>query len=160
MKDLSAMSERELLRASSEPIAELRRRGVIKTGNNPIGDYTEWLVCNRLKLEVQGNSTAGYDAIDHEGNRYQIKGRRSDGPSVQFSTIRNLNQRGFDFLIAVAFHEEDYSVRFAVKIPYEEVPNFARWQKYVNGHILILTDKRVGQALDKGEVEDIRHPLA
>ena len=159
MKDLSAMSERELLRASSEPIAELRRRGVVKTGNS-IGDYTEWLVCNGLKLQAQGNSKAGYDAIDHQGNRYQIKGRRSDGSSVQFSTIRNLNQRGFDFLIAVAFHEEDYSVRFAVKIPYEEVPNFARWQEYVNGYNLTLTDKRVGQALNQGEVKDIRHRLA
>ena len=97
MEALSDMSERELLRASDEPIAELRRRRVIKTGNNPIGDYTEWLVCNRLKLEVQGNSTAGYDAIDHEGNRYQIKGRRSDGPSVQFSTIRNSTNAGLNF---------------------------------------------------------------
>ena len=148
------MSEVELLQTHSAVIAELRHRGVVKTKNNPVGDYTEWLVGRRLGLEGRGNSTAALDALDPQGVRYQIKGRRSNDDSVQFSAIRNLDQHGFDFVVAVAF-DEDYSVRFAVKIAYEAVQKFARYQKHTNSHILILTPK----AVEKDGVEDISHRL-
>ena len=150
MKTLTEMSEVELLQAHGAVIAELRRRGVVKTNNNPIGDYTEWLVCNRLGLRVQGNSKAAFDAVDPEGIRYQIKSRRSDANSVQFSSIRNLEQGEFDFVIALIFGE-DYSVRLAVKISRHAVPTLARYQAHVNGYNLILTSKVVEQE----GVEDI-----
>ena len=152
MKELETMSEVELLQTTSAVIAELRRRGVVKTNNNPIGDYTEWLVCNRLGLKVQGNSRAAFDAVDLQCKKYQIKGRSSDNNSVQFSTIRNLEQGRFDFVIAVIFNE-DYSVRLAVKILHGAVPNLARYQRHVNGYNLVLTSK----AVEQDGVEDITH---
>ena len=42
VKELRAKSEVELLQAHSAVIDELRRRKVVKTENNPLGDYTEW----------------------------------------------------------------------------------------------------------------------
>lgn len=155
MKNLSEMSAVELLRTHNEIIAELRCRGVVKTKNNPIGDYTEWLVCNRLGLEMQGNSQSAFDAIDQQGNRYQIKGRCSSANSVQFSSIRNLKQNGFDFVIAVIFDEE-FAIRLAVKISHEAVPKFARFQAHTNGHNLILTR----EAVERDGVEDITHSLS
>ena len=136
-------------------IEELLRRGVVKTWNNPIGDYTEWLVCNRIGLESQPNSKASFDAIDADGIRYQIKGRRDDATSVQFSAIRNLDEQGFDFLIAVVFNS-DYSVRFAVMIPHDMVLEFARYQQHTNAHYLILTES----VLHHDGVADIRKFLA
>ena len=50
MEDFEQMSEIELLQTHGLVIGELLRRGVVKTRNNPIGDYTEWLVCRRLRL--------------------------------------------------------------------------------------------------------------
>ena len=79
MKDLADMSKVELLQTHEAVIDEVRRRGVVKSRNNPVGDYPEWLVCNRIGLEVQGNSQAAFDAIDTQELRYQIKGRRSGG---------------------------------------------------------------------------------
>lgn len=160
MKDLQAMSEVELLRTHKATIDELRRRGVVKTNNNPIGDYTEWLVCNRLGLEMQGNSQSAFDAIDRQGVRYQIKGRRSSANSVQFSPIRNLEQHGFDFVIAVIF-DEDYSIRLAVKLSHETLsresdPKLARYQAHTNSHNLILTRG----AVDQEGVEDVTHLLS
>ena len=149
------MSELELLQTHGAVIAELRRRGVVKTENNPIGDYTEWLVCDRLGLQAQGNSQAAFDAADPQGVKYQIKGRRSSGNSVQFSSIRQLEDHGFDFVVAVVFRE-DYSVRLAVKIAYDAVPQLARYRAHTNGHNLILTDK----AVERDGVEDITHLLA
>ncbi len=155
MKALQTMTEVELLQTHSEVIAELKRRDVVKTKNNPVGDYTEWLVCNRLSLHMQGNSRAAFDATDPQGIRYQIKGRCSDNGSVQFSSIRNLEQQGFHFVIAVIFHE-DYSVRLAVKITHTAVPQLARYQAHTNGYNLILTSK----AVEIDGVEDITHCLS
>ena len=73
MEDFEQMSEIELLQTHGLVIGELLRRGVVKTRNNPIGDYTEWLVCGRLGLEMQANSKASFDAVDAAGIRYQIK---------------------------------------------------------------------------------------
>lgn len=156
MKDLAEMTEVELLQTRGAVIDELRHRGVVKTENNPIGDYTEWLVGNRLGLKIQGNSQAAFDAVDPQsGVRYQIKGRRASGNSVQFSAIRNLADHGFDFVVAVVF-DEDYSIRFAFKIAYAAVEQLARYQEHTNSHILILTEK----AAEMDGVEDITHRLA
>lgn len=140
--DLSTMSEIELLQTHGRVIDELIRRGVAKTHNNPVGDYGEWLICRRFDLDMQANSKASFDAIDDRGIRYQIKSRRSEEKSVQFSTIRNLEHKGFDFVIALLFNY-DYSIRFAVMIPHEIIPRLAKYQRHVNGHNLILTDKNV-----------------
>jgi hypothetical protein len=40
----------------------LRDRGVVRTGNNPAGDYAELLVCKAFGLEGQRNSNQGFDA--------------------------------------------------------------------------------------------------
>ncbi len=93
MLHLENLSEIGLLRAYGDIIDELRTRGVVRTGNNPIGDYTEWLVAQRLHLTLTSNSTLGYDATDGTGIRYQIKARRA---GTQLSAIRNAQQALFD----------------------------------------------------------------
>ena len=54
MKELNEMSVIELLRTHGAVIDELTRRNVVKTRNNPVGDYEEWLVGQRMELEIQG----------------------------------------------------------------------------------------------------------
>ena len=152
MDELRSMSEVELLQIHSAVIDELIRRDVVKTRNNPIGDYTEWLVCRQLKLRVQGNSQAAFDAIDHEGIRYQIKGRYDSGNSIQLGVIRNLDQHGFDFLVALVF-DKDYSIRLAVKISHGAVGGLARYRSHQNGHILTLNPSTI----EHDGVEDILH---
>ena len=41
--DLRGLRIGELLALSRSVLAELRRRGVIRTSNAPTGDYAEWL---------------------------------------------------------------------------------------------------------------------
>lgn len=153
--ELQKLSEVELLQVHGQVLNVLKERNVIRSRNNPIGDYTEWLVCKNLNLTMQANSKASYDAEDATGIKYQIKGRCEEKKSVQFSVIRNLDNRGFDYVIAVAFYS-DYSIRFAVKISYELVPRFAKFRNHVNGHVLILTDSIQQQ----DGIEDIRHLLS
>jgi hypothetical protein len=139
MTNLESMTEVELLQTHGAVIDELMRRGVVRTRNNPIGDYTEWLVCKHLALEMQGNSQAAFDAIDDSEIRYQIKGRQSEAKKVQFSAIRNFDQQGFDFVIAVVFNK-DYSIRFAAKLTHAAVADHSTYREHTNAHILILDE--------------------
>ncbi|MEZ5202894.1 MAG: hypothetical protein R2701_00470 [Acidimicrobiales bacterium] len=47
--DVEAMSVAELLGGYARIIAELRRRGVVRTNNAPVGDYAELLVAAALE---------------------------------------------------------------------------------------------------------------
>lgn len=137
--DLQQHSVRELLALHSAAVAELRRRGICRSANNPTGDYTEYLVAQRLALTLESNSSKGFDAVDGAGLRYQIKGRRQEvgARGTQLSALRGLAGREFDFLVAVMFGA-DWAVRYAVKLPYEAVAEAATFKPHVNGHILHL----------------------
>jgi len=139
--DFSQYSGKDLLRLHASIIDELKRREVVRTKNNPVGDYTEWLVSNTLDLKLVGNSAAGYDATATDGTRFQIKGRRvtPDNPSRQLSAIRNLDAKDFDYLIAVIFDAE-FNVIEAVQVPHETVAKYASYRKHVNAHILHVRD--------------------
>ena len=108
---LEQHSSIELLQLHSSIIEELKQRGVVRTKNNPVGDYTEWLVAKGLGLELANNSSAGYDGMDNDGLKIQIKGRRitPDNKSRQLGAIRNLELQDFDRLAAVIF-DENYEI--------------------------------------------------
>lgn len=131
---ISNLSNRELLQQHSSIIEELVNRNVLRTRNNPVADYAEWLVANKLCLTLQTNSKAGYDAVDSSGVTYQIKARRE---RTQLGVIRNLNQNAFDYLIVVIFHN-DFSVKEAYNIPHSIIVNYANHSSHQNGHILCI----------------------
>ena len=146
---LNEMGVKELLRLQASVINELKGRGVVRTQNNPLGDYTEWLVAKALDLELESNSKAGYDGISKTDVRVQIKGRRvtSANNSRQLSAIRNYAEKDFDELAAVIY-DENYDVIEALLIPHEVVGEYASYREHVNAHILtlkgpILSDPRV-----------------
>ena len=75
----------------------VKRRGVVRTKNNPVGDYAEWLVTTTFGLALAGKSSAGFDATDDDGTTYQIKARRvtPDNPSRQLGArLADRNQEG------------------------------------------------------------------
>lgn len=154
--NLSALEPLDLLRGYAAILSELRARGIMRTNNNPVADYAEWLVSTRLGLKLEGNSSSGWDATSPDGTRYEIKGRRitSDGGSAQLSAIRNLGDRSFDYLIGVVFGA-DFSVRYAAKLPHEVVALKASFRQHTNAHILYLSDT----IFEDERVEDITELL-
>ena len=146
---LSKLSVSDLLRLQASAIEELRARAVVRTGNNPVGDYTEWLVAKALGLTLEANSSAGYDATAPDGRRIQIKGRRvtPTSKSRQLGAIRNLGKRDFDELVAV-IHDVDFGIVEAVMIPHALISEFGTYRPHVNAHTLsvggaLLADPRV-----------------
>ena len=129
---LNEMEVKELLQLQASITNELKDRGVVRTQNNPLGDYTEWLVANALDLELEANSKAGYDGISKAGIRFQIKGRRvtPKNNSRQLSAIRKYDEKDFDELAAVIYNE-NFDVIEALLIPHEVVGEYASYREVV-----------------------------
>lgn len=155
--DIHAITVDGLLKLYAAIVEELRQRGVTRSFNNPVADYTEHLVARALSLTLTGNSSSGHDAVDAEGRRYQIKGRRvtPQNPSTELSAIRNLPQRPFDFLVA-AVYRADFSVDYAAVVPYEVVVELAKYVKHTNAYRFLM--KRT--VLDDPRVTDVTSRLA
>jgi hypothetical protein len=151
--DLRESTVKELLQLHSSILDELKRRRIVRTRNNPVGDYTEWLVAKVLGLELATNSSAGYDGIDSEGQKFQIKGRRitPEKKSRQLSAIRKLEEKDFDQLAAVIFNE-NYEIIEAVLIPHEVIGEYATYRSHVNAHILYLK----GPILNDPRIRDVK----
>ncbi len=147
--NISNLTDIELLQLNSELLDELKSRKIIRTRNNPVADYAEWLVSKKMGLALQTNSKAGFDAIDNSGIRYQIKSRRLDptNNSTQLGVIRNYEKKEFDYLIGVLFNK-DFTVKGAYKIPHNVIGIYSKYSTHQNGHILhlkngVLNDKDI-----------------
>jgi hypothetical protein len=138
----SAAKVGELLAVYGEVMDELRARGVVRTGNSPVGDYAELLFASAFGWALEPNSAAGHDATDSDGLRYQIKGRRLATPasSRQLSAIRRLPERTFDHLAAVLF-DTSFKVTRAILVPHEVVAARARRVEHTNSWTFILDDR-------------------
>lgn len=130
---LSDLTVKELLQLQASATNELKARGIVRTHNNPLGDYTEWLVARALGLELQTNSKAGYDGVTKDGVRVQIKGRRvtPTNNSRQLSAIRKYAEQDFDALAAVIY-DGHFNIIEALLIPHEVAGEYASYRQHVN----------------------------
>lgn len=137
--DLRSLSVADLLALYAKLMDELRDAGVVRSTNNPVSDYTELLVCAALGLTRLGNSSAGSDAVDARGHRYQIKGRRLSkaNSSTELSAIRRLDHSPFDSLIGVIYRP-DFTIDYAAKIPLSVVRERATFKPHTNAHCFHL----------------------
>ena len=139
---LESKSTLQLLQLHGEILDVLRDRKVIRTANNPTGDYAETLFQKAYGWKLENNSSSGHDAVAEGGKKYQIKCRRKTSyrNSRQLSPIRNFEKKRFHFLAAIIFNE-DYSVYRAIIIPRKLLQYLrGRHSRHVNGRILQLDD--------------------
>ena len=138
--DLKQLSPRELLSLFGQVLEQLRKREVVRSGNNPVADYCESLVVRALRLTREPGSNKGFDARDSGGKYYEIKGRRitKHNPSTQLSVCRELDAHQFDYLVGVLFDSE-FDVTRACCVPWEVVKQCATHREYVHGWIMHLT---------------------
>jgi hypothetical protein len=139
--DLGRLTPPELLALHAGISEELRRRGVTRSSNNPVGDFAEHLFCRAFGWTQAPNSMRDADATDCAGIRYQIKGRRltTHNDSRQLGALRDLPLKGFDVLAAVLF-KQDYRVMRAALIPHSVVNSLATRVERTNSWRFILRD--------------------
>tara|TARA_R110002124_G_scaffold167131_9_gene334502 strand:+ start:917 stop:1405 length:489 start_codon:yes stop_codon:yes gene_type:complete len=153
--DYGALSVSGLLKAHTGALDELRARGILRSANNPTGDYSEWLFCRAFGWKQAANSVKGYDATNAEGSRFQIKGRRlhQHNTSRQLSAIRDL--AGFDVLAGVLLDAE-FGVARAALIPSSVVQDRSTFTKHTNSHRFLLRDDIWDAAGVKDVTGDLR----
>jgi len=155
---LRNMNEQSLLSLYSELMEELRDRELIRSSNNPASDYAEKMAAEYMGLTRLGKEESGYDAIDKNRRKHQIKGRRitKHNASRQLGVIRDLDKGLFDYLVSVIFGE-DFSVNEVWKVPYRFVKEHSRFSKHQNGHILIANTELVsaGRVVESTIIDSI-----
>lgn len=139
MRDLRQMPVSELLSLNAATTKELRDREVLRSANNPVADFAEYMFCSTFGWKQAPPSEKGYDATDRNGRRFQIKGRRiiSSNKSRQLSAIRSFDT--FD-LLAVLLFSEDYRVHRAALMPNEIVKSKSRFQSRTRSFIFEARD--------------------
>lgn len=106
----SKASVGDLLSGYARILAELRRRGVVRSVNAPAGDYAEWLCARALDARLVDNfSVKSHDLILADGRRVQVKARVTSEPpragQLQTSPFRSWD---FDVAAFVMFRDRDY----------------------------------------------------
>jgi len=125
--DVEALDEGGLLRLYAEILDEMKGREMIRSANAIPGDLGERFVKHRLDLELVPNSVKGYDAVDANGTKYQIKTRRITrrNPSRQLGAFRDLDQRLFDYCIVVIL-QEDFTPTELWQVPHRVIAAYAK----------------------------------
>src|SRR5438445_11602779 len=80
---LAALSIAELLGLSRAILAELKRRGVIRSGNAPAGDYAELLVQRATGGELGPAAQKSWDVKTASGELLQVKARVVTDPTAR-----------------------------------------------------------------------------
>jgi hypothetical protein len=152
-QDLKRRGTKRLLAEWASIMRELRRRGEIRSENNPTGDLAEALVAKHYAVELERNSTTGYDLCLSNETRIQVKGRRRtlrSKPS-HYGAMRNLDEDPFDDLVAV-FFDEDFTVESCYRLPIDVVRDLSRYSAHTNAWRLPIIK---GALADHPDVESI-----
>jgi len=137
---LAELTTIALLGLSRAILSELRRRGVVRTGNAPAGDYAEFLVRKATGGELAANSQKSWDVRTPSGQRLQVKARVVTDAHVngerQLSVFRSWD---FDASLIVLF-DDDFHVWRAALLPVASLRDAARFIAHVSGHRVFATD--------------------
>ncbi|WP_344783155.1 hypothetical protein [Gordonia caeni] len=98
---MTALGVQDLLRLDGAVLAELRRRGLVRTGNKPLGDVAEAVVHAARDGVLEPNSTKSHDITTPAGDRIQVKamGVRSAGTAAKFGAFRSTDFTTAVFLV-------------------------------------------------------------
>jgi hypothetical protein len=142
--DLKAVPTPELLGRFSAILVELKRRGVVRSRNNPVADLAESLVASVFGGVLARGSEPNYDVLVREGDRdirYQVKARRlsADNPSRQLGALRGMDEKRFDYLVGILFADDFSPIRGAI-IPWEVVKARSIFRAHTNAWVFHLRD--------------------
>ncbi len=137
-----------LLAFSRAILRELRRRGVVRTGNGLAGDWAELLVQRATGGELAPKSERSWDVETPAGERLQVKARVVTDPKSagqrQLSVFRSWD---FEAAVVVLFDDE-LRVWWAVRLPRDTVKDAGHWSEHVRGWRVMATDDLLGRGED------------
>ncbi len=121
---------------------ELRKRDVIRTNNNPIGDIAEAIVHQHYGGERGSFSQAGWDVLTGDGERLQVKAIRRM-PDTKRRNLSPIRDRDYDYVIVVMF-DENFTIERGLRLSRDLVERLFPHKPYVNGRIITVTNRLLG----------------
>ena len=149
--DVEDLSVFDLMRLHRQTLYELVHRGIVRTLNQPQGDWAETLVRVAYDGQLAAKSEKGYDVITADGTRLQVKARALDHHDVGSDTTSVFRSWEFDAMVVVLLDPDDLSVGRAAELPLEVVHDNARFVKHVNGYVLVPIPTLMDQGTDVTE---------
>lgn len=147
---LERLTAVELFALSRACLRELKRRGVVRSNNAPVGDLAEFLVQRVTGGTLADRSQKSWDIRTPNGERLQVKARVVTDPrnpgERQLSVFRSWD---FDAAVIVLFDDEGRVWR-AARVPTATLQANAYLTPHVNGQVVYATDA----LLTRPEVED------
>jgi hypothetical protein len=135
--DATARTTAELLGDWAAIMRALRKRDVIRTNNNPVGDIAEALVHAHYGGERASFVQAGWDVRAPDGERIQVKAVRNTATNKR-TNLSPIRDSDYDSVVVVIF-DEDFQVTEGLKFPRELVEEMFAPTAHVNGRIVRLS---------------------
>jgi hypothetical protein len=136
---LAPVTTPELLAQHAGILAELRHRGVVRTGNAPLGDYAEFVAHQVYGGALAANSSKSFDIKAADGRLIQVKARVVDpstSRSAVFSAFRSFD---FDAATFMVFDATTYQLEWAREVTPIEIETAARRSSHINAHLLRIS---------------------
>lgn len=143
--DWQRLTNAQLLEHSGQALAELRRRGIVRTANAPAGDLAERLVADAMGGELAPNSQKSWDvlappALPGPWQRIQVKTRvvtdLHNAGQRQMSAFRSWD---FEAAMFVLF-DPLYAIRKAALVPVAKVKEVATHIDFTASDRVFATD--------------------
>ena len=117
---------------------ELRRRDVVRTNNNPVGDIAEAIVEAEYPGSTRGSfSQKGWDVQTDAGERIQVKAMRTT-ETTKRRNLSPIRDADYDVVVIVIF-DEDFRVSEGMRLSREVVEELFEHKAYVNGRVITVT---------------------
>lgn len=135
--NLNDLTNLELLQISQYALDELELRSVLKKRNNPIDEYTLWLVENKLKMRSIPLDQEGYYARSLDGRNINIIAKthqlKNSSSIVGFISERDLKL--IDDVMLIIYNSK-YYVTLALIIPRDSIIELGIYNKLKKGYTL------------------------
>lgn len=129
--DLTSMTVPALLGLEASIVEELRRRGLVRSNNKPLGDIAEQVVLAARGGVLEPDSTKSHDITTPAGVRIQVKGMGArTTASGKFSPFRSFD---FDTAVFLVFAAGAFELVLAREVSSAEVESISGYSKHTNG---------------------------
>lgn len=135
-----------MLHVYTSLLVELRRRGLVRTNNAPIGDLAECACAAYYEGELAPNSEKSFDLTAADGRRIQVKVRNvhnGTSPSAVFSSIRSMD---FDVCVFILADAKSNTIEAAYEWTSEEIQAHGRFTTHTNSTLIRIGKVRAGIA--------------
>lgn len=135
---LEDKTDAELVAIYGEVMSELQRRGVVRSGNNPIADMAERVIADYFGVSPLPPNNKSFDLVAPDGAKIEVKAlRRTKASRRGLSPLRTLD---FDY-VAVVIFAADMSLQEAIFVPNVAVRAHMGWSKTWKSNRLSVTQK-------------------